>query len=91
MSGLFSCENGRGKELISIPNLETILMIGSIIYPSIKIYKLYKKIKSGYTEKYLIPKAICYTLFYEPFIIYDVIKYGLKRSNEHLLDRRMKQ
>jgi hypothetical protein len=74
---------------MNIPQLETILMFGTIIYPSVKIYLLYKKVKQGYTEKHLILKAICYTLFYEPFFIYDVFKYGMKKTNRHLLDRKI--
>lgn len=69
-----------------VTQLEIILLLCSFIYTGIKIYKMHKKIKKGYKEKYIIPKIICYNLFYEIFFIHDIIKYGMKRTNENLLD-----
>ena len=48
-----------------------ILSLGGWTYGIIKIYKLIKK---GESNKKLTLKAILYTQFYEPFMLYDLIK-----------------
>jgi hypothetical protein len=55
----------------------TILQIGGFIYSAIKIYKLIKK---GKQEKHRLLKAILVTQFYEPFLVYDVIKHFRKKG-----------
>lgn len=55
-------------------DLEIILTISSIIIPGIQIYRLYKK------GKLFSKKSIGYALFYEPFLIYDFIKWLWNKS-----------
>ena len=68
---------------MTLSEFEIMLTMISVIYPAYKITRL---IINRNTEKHKLVKIICVTLFYEPFLVYDLIKWSYRKyQNKKIL------